>query len=167
MFHRCQKSTRQRVSIASLDLRLLRNDAQTRGNVLTILSVSQLKGSTVLFDHRSRSVLSWPINKAQLEIVRERNIMALETSHPDVSPAIATVQADIAVLHRSQPWYLAYMDALFETDRTRIGERIKRAEQLMIRREHEFLSSKPGSPEQRALANALHALRALRSCFGV
>ena len=69
--------------------------------------------------------------------------------------------------HRSQPWYLAYMDALFETDRTRMGERIKRAEQLMVRREHEFLSSKPGSPEQRALASALHALRALRSCFGL
>lgn len=79
----------------------------------------------------------------------------------------AQTTSDPALLHRSQPWYLAYMDALFETDRARIGERIKRAEKLMIRREREFLSSKPGSPEQRALANALHALRALRSCFGL
>jgi hypothetical protein len=72
-----------------------------------------------------------------------------------------------AAPHRSQPWYLAYMDALFETDRSRMGERIKRAEQLIVCRERELLRAKPGLPEQRALANALHALRALRSCFGV
>lgn len=93
--------------------------------------------------------------------------MALETSQIETSPVVAQSESDSTMLHRSQPWYRAYMDALFETDRTRIGERIKRAEQLMIRREHEFLSSQPGSPEQRALANALHALRALRSCFNV
>ena len=71
------------------------------------------------------------------------------------------------LLYRSQPWYLAYMDALFETDRKEIGERIKRAEKLVVDRERELLNEKPGSPEQRALANSLHALRALRSCFGV
>ena len=59
------------------------------------------------------------------------------------------------------------MDALFETDRKEIGERIKRAEKLVVDRERELLNEKPGSPEQRALANSLHALRALRSCFCV
>jgi hypothetical protein len=59
------------------------------------------------------------------------------------------------------------MDALFETDRKRVGERIKRAERLIVYRERELLGEKPGSQEQRALSNALHALRALRSCFGV
>lgn len=93
--------------------------------------------------------------------------MSLETSQIENSPVLSESNPDTTMLHRSQPWYRSYMDALFETDRTRIGERIKRAEQLMIRREHEFLSYQPGSPEQRALANALHALRALRSCFGV
>lgn len=93
--------------------------------------------------------------------------MPVETSQFESSLVLARIESDPALLHRSQPWYRAYMDALFETDRTRIGERIKHAERLMIRREHEFLSSKPGSPEQRALANALHALRALRSCFDV
>lgn len=59
------------------------------------------------------------------------------------------------------------MDALFETDRTRIGERIKRAERMIVLRERELITHQLGSPEQRALANALHALRALRSCFRV
>lgn len=79
---------------------------------------------------------------------------------PKSSPAPASS-------YRSQPWYAAYMDALFETDRMRIGERIKRAERLIVLRERELFSSRAGIPEQRALGNALHALRALRNCFGI
>ena len=44
------------------------------------------------------------------------------------------------------------MDALFETDRKRVGERIKNAERLMVYRERELLGEKPGSQEQRALS---------------
>jgi hypothetical protein len=69
--------------------------------------------------------------------------------------------------YRSQAWYRAYMDALFETDRTRMAERIRRAEHLIVFRERELLASPASHPEQRALGNALHALRALRTCFGI
>ncbi|MFZ0733283.1 MAG: hypothetical protein WAM79_13220 [Candidatus Sulfotelmatobacter sp.] len=69
--------------------------------------------------------------------------------------------------HRSQPWYLAYRDALFETDRGRVRERISHAERMIIYRERELFSLENSLSEQRALGTALHALRALRSCFGV
>jgi hypothetical protein len=93
--------------------------------------------------------------------------MELNAENIRVSHALPEPGGPPALLHRSQPWYLAYMDALFESDRNRIGERIRRAEQLIVFRERELRSLTPRSPEQRALHNALHALRALRSCFGV
>jgi hypothetical protein len=83
------------------------------------------------------------------------------------SSAVPRTQISPVPPYRSQAWYLAYMDALFETDRSHIGDRIKRAEQLIVFRERELLSEKTALPEHRALSNALHALRALRSCFGV
>ncbi len=92
--------------------------------------------------------------------------MATEAQIPLVSD-VPKSSPSPAVSYRLQPWYVAYMDALFETDRTRIGERIKRAERLIVFRERELFSSRAGLPEQRALANALHALRALRNCFGI
>lgn len=36
--------------------------------------------------------------------------------------------------HRTQPWYRAYMEALFEYDRSRIGVRILEAEVAIHRR---------------------------------
>jgi len=90
--------------------------------------------------------------------------MDFEASHIEVPGAPSPSPAQ---LHRSQPWYLAYMDALFESDRTLVGQRIKQAERMIVLRERELIASQLGSPEQRALANALHALRALRSCLGV
>jgi hypothetical protein len=71
----------------------------------------------------------------------------------------------IEALYKRQSWYGAYMAALFEADRTRIGESIRRAEFLILSRERE-LFSRPSDPmEERALNNALHALRALHGCL--
>lgn len=90
----------------------------------------------------------------------------------DITPIPSTVPDEAVFEHRSQPWYIAYHDALFERDRSRVGERITRAERLIIYRERELYSlqnplAEHSFAEQRALDNALHALRALRSCFGV
>ena len=68
-------------------------------------------------------------------------------------------------LHRLQPWYQAYMSALFESDRAKIVERIRNAETLIVNRSRELRIGPPDPSEQRALDNALHALRALASCL--
>lgn len=68
-------------------------------------------------------------------------------------------------LHRLQPWYEAYMAALFESDRTRIADRIRQAESLILSRARELRNGQPDIAEQRALDNALHALRALTICM--
>lgn len=69
------------------------------------------------------------------------------------------------MIHQSQPWYGAYMAALFESDRKHMQERIRYAERLIISRERELLTSLSDTGERRALNNALHALRALGSCM--
>jgi hypothetical protein len=69
--------------------------------------------------------------------------------------------------HRLQPWYEAYMSALFEPDRRQIGQRIRHAEQLILRREQDLCQQPNQTIEQQALNNALHALKALRTCLGV
>jgi hypothetical protein len=43
--------------------------------------------------------------------------------------------------HRTQPWYMAYMAALFEIDRVQVSERISHAERLIIQREHDLFMS--------------------------
>ena len=68
--------------------------------------------------------------------------------------------------HRCQPWYAAYMAALFEPDRKQIRERINCAEQLILARKRE-LGYGNDFTEQRALDNAVHALHALASCLNV
>ncbi len=69
--------------------------------------------------------------------------------------------------HRRQPWYAAYMAALFESERMQLRERIRCAEQLMLARERELSSQSSDSTEQRALENGLHALRTLWSCLNL
>ena len=69
--------------------------------------------------------------------------------------------------YRRQPWYAAYMAALFEADRKQIRERINYAEQLLVARERELMSQANDFSEQRALTNALHGLRALWSCLNL
>ena len=68
-------------------------------------------------------------------------------------------------LYRLQPWYEAYLAALFESDRGQIDERIRAAKQLILSRERQLLNTRAEPAEQRALNNALHALRALRMCL--
>lgn len=67
--------------------------------------------------------------------------------------------------YRSEPWYDAYMAALFESDGSQIKARIRRAEQLIRCREQELLQQRGDSEEKRALNNARHALRALYLCL--
>lgn len=70
-----------------------------------------------------------------------------------------------STVYRSQPWYAAYMAALFEANRGQMEERIRTAERLILARERELLGARAELPEQRVLNGALHALRALRSCL--
>ncbi len=78
-----------------------------------------------------------------------------------------TNEGPVDLPHRLQPWYDAYMSALFEPDRRQIGHRIRHAEQLILKREQELCRQRNQLAEQRALNHALHALKALRSCLGV
>lgn len=73
--------------------------------------------------------------------------------------------AIVEVAYKSQPWYEAYMAALFESDREQIGETIRRAELMIVHRERELFAGALDAKEQRALNNALHALRALHGCL--
>jgi hypothetical protein len=88
--------------------------------------------------------------------------MGLEgTHHFHVQPKDATHAAP----YRLQPWYDAYMAALFESDRRRIGEKIRTAERLILIRERALMGERNDLSEHRALNNALHALRALQACM--
>lgn len=75
--------------------------------------------------------------------------------------------AFVEITHRQQPWYAAYMAALFESNRKQIRGRINYAEKLILVRERELSARADDLAEQRALHNALRALRALASCLGV
>ena len=91
--------------------------------------------------------------------------MGLDTEgahfHPEAHNRNVVLEAD----YKSQPWYEAYMAALFESDRRRIGESIRRAELLILNREQESFTCALDRKEQHALNNALHALRALHGCL--
>jgi hypothetical protein len=49
-------------------------------------------------------------------------------------------QTDAPAFLSTSPWYEAYLAVIFESDRTGLGECMKRAEQLMISRERELFS---------------------------
>ena len=70
------------------------------------------------------------------------------------------------ILYRSRQWHRAYMEALFEADRSKIGERIRHAERLILAREHELFVIEGDRLERSSLNSALHALHALRACLG-
>ena len=70
----------------------------------------------------------------------------------------------LEVLYRSEPWYRAYMSALFESNPALIGVRIALAERLIAARELELFNLRIASPELRALNRALLGLRALAGC---
>lgn len=74
----------------------------------------------------------------------------------------ATVRGE--ALYHSEPWYRAYLSALFESNAALIGARIVLAERLIAARELDLFNSRMASPEVRALNSALLALRALALC---
>ena len=63
-------------------------------------------------------------------------------------------------------WRDLYLQALFETDRSRMYTRIAEAERALFRREHQLFNDSKGKAEREAVTNALNALNALRSCLG-
>jgi len=71
------------------------------------------------------------------------------------------------ISYRQQPWYAAYMAALFESDRKQIAQQIRQAERLILARERALLPQPSELSEPRALNNALHALHALASCLNL
>lgn len=73
----------------------------------------------------------------------------------------------LEAFYKSQPWYEAYMAALFESDRGQVRESIRRAELLILNRERELFACASDPTEQPALNNALHALRALHGCLNL
>jgi len=70
-------------------------------------------------------------------------------------------------VYKSQPWHRGYVAAIFEEDREQMSERIRQAEQLIVRRERELWSGEPDFIEQHALNSARHSLRAIRRCMGL
>ena len=64
-------------------------------------------------------------------------------------------------------WRDLYLQALFETDTSKAGARIAEAERALIHRECELFAEPHDPAERDAVNTALHALRALRSCFGI
>lgn len=91
--------------------------------------------------------------------------MELNTEGDPSSPGSNISSRVMGTAYKSQPWYGAYMAALFQSDRDLIGESIRRAELMIVHRERELFAGSVDPKEQRALNNALHALRALRGCL--
>jgi hypothetical protein len=69
--------------------------------------------------------------------------------------------------HRQEPWYQAYIAALFENDKAQIHERIQEAKRLILLRERELVNRTGDQLEIRSLNNALNALAALSNCLGL
>lgn len=78
-------------------------------------------------------------------------------------PDAHVLNPDLA--YRMEPWYEAYMSALFESERSLIAEKVRRAERLMVGRQRMLLAQSPSVPERKALDKAFHALRALELCL--
>ena len=65
-------------------------------------------------------------------------------------------------------WCDLYKTALFETDKSRLPERIADAEKAIIARAGELFNTTTDNIEEvQALEDALYALRALQSCLGL
>lgn len=67
----------------------------------------------------------------------------------------------------SSAWRELYKAALFETDRSKIPNRIEQAERAIIMRARQLFGSATDTIEEdQALDDALYALRALHHCLG-
>jgi len=76
-----------------------------------------------------------------------------------------TFSAVVASPAFSRNWHSLYQAALFETDRSKMQERIAEAEKAILQRVKElFLSIDDHIEEDLILDDALYAMRALRSC---
>ncbi|MGA7291466.1 MAG: hypothetical protein WBW53_15935 [Terriglobales bacterium] len=64
-------------------------------------------------------------------------------------------------------WRALYRAALFETDRTKLPERISNAEHAIVVRGRQLFGSCTDDMEDQALDDALYGLRALESCLGL
>ena len=82
--------------------------------------------------------------------------LATESGTPVLAPDVA---------YRMEPWYEAYMAALFEPERPKLAENLKLAERLMVSRQREIFGQSTATPERKALDKAFHALRALQLCL--
>jgi len=62
-------------------------------------------------------------------------------------------------------WHVLYQAALFETDRSKVPERIAEAERaILVRIKELFVATNDHVEEDLVLDDALYALRALRNC---
>ena len=64
-------------------------------------------------------------------------------------------------------WRDLYLQALFETDKTKTTSLIAKAERALLTREHELFTTPHDRGEREAVNNALHALHALKSCMSI
>jgi hypothetical protein len=90
--------------------------------------------------------------------------MAVDSFGPQSQPNVGPPTGPPDICYRGQPWYEAYMSALFEADAKQVVEKIARAQRLMISREREVFRQEAASSERSALSKAFHALRALQFC---
>lgn len=67
--------------------------------------------------------------------------------------------------HRN--WRDLYLQALFETDRTKATSLIAGAERALLQREHELITIPHDPVEREAVHTAIHALRALKNCMEI
>jgi len=77
----------------------------------------------------------------------------------------APVLSPITQKLTASDWRSLYLNALFETDKSRLPGRILRAERALMIREHELFTA-PNNEERMVVTNALNALHALRRCLG-
>jgi hypothetical protein len=62
-------------------------------------------------------------------------------------------------------WHDLYMQAVLESDRSKIASRIRNAEKALANREHELYSIPQSTVERQAVVTAMHSLGALRGCL--
>lgn len=66
-----------------------------------------------------------------------------------------------------QSWHDLYLQALFETNKSKLPRSIAEAERALLIREHELFTGRQDPIEREAVNAALHALQALKSCMGI
>jgi hypothetical protein len=65
-----------------------------------------------------------------------------------------------------QNWRDLYLQALFETDQSKMASRIWEAQTALLRREQQLFANADNA-EREAVNSALHSLAALKQCFKI